>query len=207
MITYDSSGTVLTASRPLDDINIALPRDRALRALTGESAISFSGPSVAGADRVFSVVPLVPNELYALGSWRPQADNKTDGRLASLPLFFPIVMWLASLIVAWLAVERLVIRHIRKLRHSLISFAGGHRIVGDVDVNGAAVEIREIAEAYERMTDTILHDEAELEDNIHQKEVLLREVHHRVKNNLQLIASIMSLQIRRTHSSEAREVL
>ncbi|MCB1338213.1 MAG: histidine kinase [Maritimibacter sp.] len=207
MITFDSSGTVLTASQELDDISLAMPRDRALADLTGDSAFSFSGLSAGGPARVFSVVPLVPDELYALGSWPPGGDTQTSGLFTSVPVLFPILMWFASLGVAWLAVERLVIRHIRKLRHSLITFAGGNRIVGDIDMTGASVEIREIADAYESMTETILHDEAELEDMVHQKEVLLREVHHRVKNNLQLIASIMNMQMRRTQSGEAKRTL
>ena len=32
-------------------------------------------------------------------------------------------------------------------------------------------------------------------------------MHHRVKNNLQLIASIMNMQSRLTHSNEARRIL
>lgn len=207
MITYDPSGTVLTASQRLDDIGLALPRDRALAALVGDKALSFSGPSEAGPSRVFSAVPLVPDELYALGSWPLEDDSVTSGILGNVPVLVPVLMWLASVVVAWLAVERLVIRHIRKLRASLISFAGGNRMVGDISVDGAAVEIREIADAYESMTETILRDEAELEDTVHQKEVLLREVHHRVKNNLQLIASIMNMQMRRTRSPEARLTL
>ncbi|MFD2854429.1 sensor histidine kinase [Seohaeicola zhoushanensis] len=207
MITYDASGTILTSSRRLDDIGLAIPRDRALAALTGTKAVSFSALSVTGQERVFSAVPLVPDELYALGSWPPEGGQATGGLLGAAPIMVPVLMWVVSLIVAWLAVERLVIRHIRKLSRSITLFASGNRIVGDIDVRKAPLEIREMAEAYERMTETILHDEAEMEDIVHQKEVLLREVHHRVKNNLQLIASIMNMQMRRTHSAEAKSIM
>lgn len=207
IVTFDAEGEVLTASGWVSGYDEALPVDRSLKALAGEKPVAFTDKSVGGMERVFSVVPLVPGELYALGTWPYDGISSVGNSLSSAPFLLPVLMWLASLIVAWLAVERLVIRHIRKLRHSLISFAGGNRIVGDVNVSGAAIEIREIGEAYESMTETILHDEAELEDMVHQKEVLLREVHHRVKNNLQLIASIMNMQMRRTRSDEAKRTL
>jgi two-component sensor histidine kinase len=39
------------------------------------------------------------------------------------------------------------------------------------------------------------------------KTILLRELHHRVKNNLATVAGILSLQMRRTRSPEARHIL
>lgn len=55
-----------------------------------------------------------------------------------------------------------------------------------------------------------MHDATEAvqsQREIESKMALIREVHHRVKNNLQIIASLMRMQARRVSSDEAREVL
>ncbi|KFE35249.1 sensor histidine kinase [Thioclava atlantica] len=207
IMTFDNEGTILTSSDGLGNTQAHLPADRSLKLLAGAGAVTFSGMSNSGNDRVYSVVELVPDELYALGSWPAQEASALSPFADVSPILFPALMWAASLLVAYFAMRKLVIGHVRKLSRAITSFATGSRIVGTFEFAAAPREIRDLAEAYDRMTETILHDEAELEDMVHHKEVLLREVHHRVKNNLQLIASIINMQMRQARTPEAKGLM
>lgn len=208
LTTFNREGEVLTSTSDLG-LNLVsgdLPADQALEPLAKNRASTFTALSNAGAVRTYAVIPLIENSIYAIGSWPVVA---TAGPLSLLisPFLMPVLMWLACLLVAVLATERLITRHIRELRKSITSFASGNYKVADLDMPDAAIEIREVADSYLTMTDTILHNEAELEGIVKQREVLLREVHHRVKNNLQLIASIMNMQMRQAHSAEAKVLM
>ncbi len=48
---------------------------------------------------------------------------------------------------------------------------------------------------------------AEIERRIHEKETLLREVHHRVKNNLQTVSSLLNLQAKNTQSAKYKDLI
>ncbi|TAL40762.1 MAG: ATPase [Salinibacterium sp.] len=60
---------------------------------------------------------------------------------------------------------------------------------------GAIVLCRDVSE--------VRHQERELIT----KDATIREIHHRVKNNLQTVASLLRIQARRTHSDVARDAL
>ena len=71
-------------------------------------------------------------------------------------------------------------------------------VKGEVEPRGL---LRAIRYALERK-----RTEAQLRAALHEKEVLLREVHHRVKNNLQIIASLLRLGGERVKDHKAREI-
>ncbi|PPG51032.1 ATPase, partial [Rathayibacter sp. AY2B7] len=83
----------------------------------------------------------------------------------------------------------------------------------DIEARGVTVSLRAIPirDRGERVGAVVLcRDVTELrhqERELITKDATIREIHHRVKNNLQTVASLLRIQARRTHSDLAREAL
>lgn len=207
LVTFNAEGEVLLAAGGLDGVIDRLPADRPMAALAQASAASFIARTPAGPERVFTVVPLIEDTVFAVAVWSLDAAPPAQ-RLITVPsVAIPVLMWLASLGVAYYAVHRLVIRHIRRLRHRIRVFTSARRTLPAAADDELPAELREVSEAFQAMTERIIADETHLESSIHEKNVLLREVHHRVKNNLQLITSMISMQLRQTDAPEMRRQL
>ncbi len=204
--TFDKAGTLLTSNIDLDAAKLELPDEGSIEQFVGTAGGTFRGRSVNGRAMTYAVVPVEPNELYLMSSFLPNAEA-ISWRSSLSPYLPTLLMWLVGLMASGVATEILVTRHIRTLNRSMGSFARGDRRLDEIELTNAPRELEELATAYLAMTEGITRGEAELEDSLHQKEVLLREVHHRVKNNLQLISSIMNIQIRSAKSGEAKELL
>jgi two-component sensor histidine kinase len=83
----------------------------------------------------------------------------------------------------------------------------------DIEARGVTVSLRSIPirDRGDRVGAIVLcRDVTELrhqEQELLTKDATIREIHHRVKNNLQTVASLLRIQARRSHSDEARESL
>lgn len=158
-------------------------------------------------ERTVAFVPLSVADAVILGRWSVEAMPQSVTFLGTAAPLFPIAMWAAGLFVAFFAMERLVLSHLRALRGHMRRFSVDELKDSYVQIPGAPSEIVEIAESYNALLDRITSNMIQLNDNVREKDILLKEIHHRVKNNLQLIASILNMQIRQVRSADARSVL
>ncbi|MDP3339157.1 sensor histidine kinase [Frigidibacter sp.] len=208
IVMFNHAGEPLfVENHRLVEVPLVLPVGREASTLVDSDAAIFRARDGEGRSRVFAVLDLVPGMVHVVGSWPPEQAQLGRDLIAPSTLLFPLTMWITSLLVAYAAVDRLVIRHVRELRGQMRRFALGRREVPPDVLKDAPAEIADVSQTFHNLARILIRDEAELEASLQEKTVLLKEIHHRVKNNLQLIASIMNMQIRQVKEPGARRVL
>lgn len=207
VVTLNGKGDVITAEKGVAAAKAELPADIALHTLSSRNGVVFEAANTAGEIRYYAVTEIVPGIAFSMSIWPLDTPIMKTGVSGKLSAFLPVLMWLASLVVAFWALNRLAITHIRKLGRQMRRFALNRTLPNKPLGGGVPTEIVDMEAAFIGMADSILRDEAALEDSLRQKNILLKEVHHRVKNNLQLISSIMNMQIRQSRTADAKEVL
>ncbi|HVF93117.1 MAG TPA: sensor histidine kinase [Sphingomonas sp.] len=120
-----------------------------------------------------------------------------------LAMLLPLLMWAAAAGIGWFVVDRLLIRPLRQLRASVAAYIPGELIEPEHDRALPAQEIRELGDTFRAISRTVALHEAGLAEGLVRQTKLTREVHHRVKNNLQVISSLINFHARAAPSADA----
>ncbi|SFR78027.1 sensor histidine kinase [Sphingomonas jatrophae] len=108
----------------------------------------------------------------------------------------PLLMWLAAAIIGWAVVNRLLIQPLLQLQAAIGDYRTTDGPLVLPVLATPATEIRGLGAAFQRVTEQLATHEHELEEGLARQTKLTREVHHRVKNNLQVVASLINLHAR-----------
>jgi two-component sensor histidine kinase len=187
----------------------SFPRDLGahLAGAGGQATLVWRGVDRAGQARMFSSAPLVDKEVYVVlssptqGVYSWAVINPVSG------LVLPALAFLLPLLAVGFVAERGVVRWIAYLTRFAAIYARGRYSVHPTRAVSAPPEIRQLAETLDAMAQTIAARDAAVRQVLVQKDDLLREIHHRVKNNLQVISSLLNLQERALGDPAARAVM
>ncbi|HEV7233773.1 MAG TPA: sensor histidine kinase, partial [Sphingorhabdus sp.] len=193
-----SNGEVI--ARGGKDLPFALPS----RLDAGRSGTA-SSPS--GDEWIYSVAAVSSNNLYVV-----YAEPRSKILSAALAQFrasivIPLVAILLTLAAIWVGTNRLAIRWLTALSRLSDDFTKGNFVGNRAAFASAPLELREVSDDLHDMAEVIETRTNELTDALAAKTELTREVHHRVKNNLQIVISLLTMQSARMNDDGAKIAL
>lgn len=200
----DFRGRPLASSDP-GDFSPPKPgwREEAMR----NGGLVYHGTGPGNQPRDYAIVPLIGHELFvSLSSPSPGLLNWARFNALST-VVLPILAWIAAWVAVWLVADRVVIRWLHYLDRVAAIYARGRFSVRPVQAEDAPEEIRALAMTLDTMADAIVARDLSLRESLAQKDTMMREIHHRVKNNLQVITSLLNMQQRAMTDPAAREAM
>ena len=200
-----------------EDFRIAYPASE-LERMAGANGLDRSvrlGVSTASGSVFFG------NDLGTTNRWLGRTnlaieltgfDASLTASVARLPptaaqwisILLPILMLLGSAVVGWLLVYRLFSRQLGFLTRQLDAYKPGAVIESGSYTATGAVEVIALGRALQDLSEIVANKIADVSTGLARQTTLTREVHHRVKNNLQVIASLISLHSRAAETVAAK---
>jgi two-component sensor histidine kinase len=200
---FDAGGRVIASNNgPVANLVFA----RGVSARPGDDGLlSSTGPR--GEAWSLAMAPVIRRD-YFVGFAMPSAQlfRFTYVHVA-VDLLLPVLMVLLASLGIWGATDRLATRWITLLQRTAAAYRGGHYTIRPAALKDAPDEFRALGGAMSDMALAVKERDQGLRDALEQKAVLIKEIHHRVKNNLQIVMSLLSLQSSRLKDRSARDAV
>lgn len=202
----DGRGTAVASNR-------ALPARRLKVTQPNESGV-FTVRSADGRDWAYAVAPLhVGNQggerfhiVYAAAQ-----PPRFGSQWWSVAFYFlvPLLALLLASMAIWVGANRAILNWVSQLGSLARQIGNSQRphMQQRLGFADAPAEVRDLAADLLRMRSTIVDREQSLRGAAAAQTEVARELHHRVRNNLQVIASFLSLQAETIAVGDARNAL
>lgn len=160
-----------------------------------------------GREWSYALAPVFGRDIFVL--YAEPEKQIMSAALANIrfSIFIPLLAMLFACGAIWMGSDFFVLRWIRTLQDSIGRFARGDYTADRDTFAGAPGEVRAAGNDLYAMAGAIRARDADLSTSLETQKQLTREIHHRVKNNLQIITSLLTLQAGRLHDPNAREAL
>jgi two-component sensor histidine kinase len=119
----------------------------------------------------------------------------------------PLLAFSVALLAVWLALDWYVLRWLTRLKALSRSYGAGYY---DIEVTGfehAPDELADLSFGMATMARKISDRDESLTSALETRDAAVKEIHHRVKNNLQIVTSFLNLQTRQMEHGEAKSAL
>jgi len=180
----------------------ALPVASRLSAAIAAEQPSFSGNGQNGSVYDFSIRPLAGGTLFAVGAI--PFDRSFSSLMLDWGEFVAIALASAVVLLAiWLGADRWCVRPLRYIQDYAARVGRGEPAVFAPPYPWGP-EMTTVGARVSEMAAAIASREHELKAGLEQRDHMLREIHHRVKNNLQMISSLLNLQAGEIRSPRIR---
>jgi two-component sensor histidine kinase len=142
---------------------------------------------------VFVTTPLLHNEVFVGFAMREATLFAPTYIHVTTDFLMPVLMIGLAWIAIWFGTDRLVTRWIMYLKRISGAYRAGHYTIRP-SLEAAPGEFQMLGAALADMATAVQDRDRKLREAVTQKTELIREIHHRVKNNLQIVMSLLSLQ-------------
>ena len=134
------------------------------------------------------------------GSGRAEQQITTLDRLV---LLLPLLMWIAAALITWLLVSRLLVGPLKRLERAVRAYRPGRSRSICRAGSARRRRSRSCATRSPAPSPGSSESEREMTGALEGQRRLVREVHHRVKNNLQVVASLLNIHGRSAERSRS----